>query len=191
MKNKLLHYWIIFCISILNFSNVMAQDKRKEKNEYHVKGKTIIEQKYTNNAGFSLYRYSVKEFTDSIESIKKTRKSIYTKHHTIVWRERSVWAEEVPRVRDLFCEYADTLFHIEAPWKYLYNLDFFIYDTGGIIVQGFSSKYDLIGKYDYGEKILELFEKLQTFRISTPVVAGFDKDYYIENVCYVRMKSEE
>ncbi len=190
MKNNLLHYLLIFCISILSFSNVMAYDE-VERKEYSVKGKTIIEQKYNYDDGSSHYRYSVQEFTDSIESIKKTRKSVYTKQHVIQWRERSVWDEEVPRVRDLFCEYADTLFSIGDPRNYLYNLDFFIYDTGGIIVQGFSSIYDLIGEYDYGDKILELFEKLQTFRFSTPVVSGFDKDYYIDGVCYGRMKSED
>lgn len=190
MRRKILFALMVLCMIIQSPSSTRAQVIR---NEYHVKGKTIIEKKRSRSDGKTLYSYSVKELLDSIETVKKTRKSVYTKDHLIVWRNLSVKEKEIPRLGSLFYEYADSLFELGPSNEYLSNFYFFIYDTGGIIVQSFTSDKDLIGTYGYAEEIIELLEKLQTFRFSTPVLAHFDKDYYIDSVGWskpVRCDSE-
>jgi hypothetical protein len=187
MKNSILFNKMaaISCmiVCLLSFSTFTANafDFEVVKTEYTVRNKTILVRKYIHENGKVIFSYSIKEFSDSIKTIEKTRRSVFSKDPHIYWTPDA--RERLPKLKEMFYLYADDIFSIGDPKNYLYGFSFFVYDTGGVLIDNIQSGKDLVDE-GYKEEILDFFEKVQTFRFPTPVVSNFDTGYFIDGLDY-------
>lgn|SRR5574344_492135 len=169
---------VIINLVVMNFffiqgvySEVISGNTKTVKYE----SRSIIEK----HPSDSLYMYSVADLKEKIAKIKKVKMPFdYSTNSSYpMWNDYLLFNKEcneyVQLIKNYFSKYEKEL----LPRKSLIFCSYLLNDDGSTICKEITTKVSLFDMYSPKE-ILDIFDKIGTYKYKTPVVSSPDKGYY-------------
>ena len=180
MKNNQFHKIlnVIIYLVVMNFffiQEVFAGDISNDTKVVEYSGRSITER----HPSDSLYMYSVADLKEKIAEIKKVKVPFdYSTNSAYpMWNDYSLFDKEcneyVQLIKNYFSKYEKEL----LPRKSLIFCSYLLNDDGSTICKEITTKISLFDMYSPKE-ILDIFDKIGTYKYKTPVVSSPDKGYY-------------
>ena len=119
----------------------------------------------------NLYIYSVADLNEKIEKIKKTKMPFfyYTNSSYPMWYNYQYFNKEVKEYTQLVKSYISNNKKGLLPQNIVYSCKFFLNDDGCTICKKIIAKVSLFDVFS-AKEILDLFDKIGTYKFATPVV---------------------
>ena len=146
---------------------VYAEDISNDTMVVEYSGRSITERHpYTN-----FYTYSVADLNEKIEKIKKTKMPFdyYTNSSYPMWYNYQYFNKEVKEYTQLVKSYISNNKKGLLPQNIVYSCKFFLNDDGCTICKKIIAKVSLFDVFS-AKEILDLFDKIGTYKFATPVV---------------------
>ncbi len=148
---------------------VYAEDISSDTIVVKYSGRSITERHpYTN-----LYTYSVADLNEKIAEIKKIKMPFifYTNSSYPMWYNYQYFNKEVKKYTQLVKSYISNNKKGLLPQNIVFSCNFLINDDGCTICKQINAKVSLFDVFS-AKEILDLFDKIGTYKFATPVVSS-------------------
>ena len=128
----------------------------------------------------SLYMYSVADLKEKIAEIKKVKVPFDEVTNTTEpkWNDYLLFNKENKEHAQLIKSYFSGNEKGLSPGKFIISCSYMLNDDGSTICKQINTTESLFDMYSPKE-ILDIFDKIGTYKYKTPVVSSPDKGYYI------------
>ena len=153
----------------------LADDIRKE-----TVGDRVVTERHASEYGF--YVYTIDKYDDKAAGIKHKKIPFDAVTTYPVWANRQLYKQET----NAFVEYCRSVFgknkkNLTAEDMYIY-IKYILVDDGSIICTRIKSDFCLFDLYTPKE-ISDMFDKISTYRYSTPLVLNPKEGYHEADLC--------
>ena len=173
---------VIINLVVMNFffiQGVYAEDISSDTMVVKYSGRSITERHYVTTDN-NLYIYSVADLNEKIEKIKKAKmpfdycaNSAYPK-----WNDYLLFNKECKEYVQLVRSYFSKNKKGISPTEILLSFYVMLNDDGSTICKQINSEVNLFDMFSTKE-ILDIFDKIGTYKFTTPVVSSPSKGYCV------------
>ena len=163
---------------VMNFfflHGVYAEDTSNRTKVVKYSGRSITER----HPYDSLYMYSIADLKEKIADIKKAKMPFDEVTNTTEpkWNDYLLFNKENKEHAQLIKSYFSGNKKGLSPGKFIISCSYLLNDDGSTICKQINTTESLFDMYSPKE-ILDIFDKIGTYKYKTPVVSSPDKGYY-------------